>query len=185
MLTQTDARRRITLPPATGIKPGDTVEIEVLEDGRILLIPVETIPRHQLWAWTTDSKQAIVSPWKTRALRRWSKQPRPPATWPRDGRMRIEIRPAFDEAVMSAEPPVRKAAAKMLVLLQSLEFVDRWKHPGLNFEKLHGMIEPGTGHQLYSLRVTASARAVTCRLNGPTLVLVSLHVQHDKAYRKR
>jgi bifunctional DNA-binding transcriptional regulator/antitoxin component of YhaV-PrlF toxin-antitoxin module len=60
MLTQTDSRRRITLPPATGIKPGDTVEIEVLEDGRILLIPVETIPRHQLWAWTAESKQAIT-----------------------------------------------------------------------------------------------------------------------------
>lgn len=60
MLTQTDSRRRITLPPAPGIKPGDTLEIEVLEDGRILLIPVETIPRHQLWAWTAGSKQAIV-----------------------------------------------------------------------------------------------------------------------------
>ncbi len=60
MLTQTDSRRRITLPPATGIKPGDTVEIEVLEDGRIMLIPVEPIPRHQLWAWTVESKQAIT-----------------------------------------------------------------------------------------------------------------------------
>ena len=60
MLTQTDSRRRITLPPTTGIKPADTVEIEVLEDGRILLIPMETIPRHQLWAWTADSKQTIV-----------------------------------------------------------------------------------------------------------------------------
>jgi bifunctional DNA-binding transcriptional regulator/antitoxin component of YhaV-PrlF toxin-antitoxin module len=59
MLTQTDSRRRITLPPATGIKPGDTVQIEVLEDGRILLIPVEAIPRHQLWAWTVESKQAV------------------------------------------------------------------------------------------------------------------------------
>ncbi len=99
--------------------------------------------------------------------------------------MRIEIRPAFDEAVMAAEPAVRKAAAKMFVLLQALELPDLWKHPGLNFEKLHGMIEPGTGQQLYSLRVTASDRAVTCLLSGPTLVLVSLHVQHDKAYRKR
>lgn len=61
MLTQTDSRSRITLPPTTGIKPGDTVEIEVLEDGRILLIPMETIPRHQLWAWTADSKQTIFS----------------------------------------------------------------------------------------------------------------------------
>lgn len=60
MLTQTDSRRRITLPPATGIKPGDTVEIEVLEDGRILLIPVEPVPRHQLWAWTAESKESIT-----------------------------------------------------------------------------------------------------------------------------
>lgn len=60
MLVQADSRRRITLPPAVGIKPGDTVEIEVLEDGRIVLIPVEAIPRHQLWAWTVESKQAIT-----------------------------------------------------------------------------------------------------------------------------
>jgi len=46
------------------------------------------------------------------------------------------------------------------------------------------MIEPATGEQLYSLRVTGSARAVTCLLKGPVIVLVSLHVQHDKAYRK-
>ena len=98
--------------------------------------------------------------------------------------MRIEIRPAFDEAVMSAELPVRKAAAKMLQTLQALDLPQLWTHPGLNFEKLHGMIEPATGQQLYSLRVTGSSRAIACLLNGPALVLVSLHTQHDKAYRK-
>lgn len=59
MLVQTDTRRRITLPPTAGIKPGDTVEIEVLEDGRIMLIPIEAVPRHQLWAWTSENKEAI------------------------------------------------------------------------------------------------------------------------------
>lgn len=59
MLVQTDARRRITLPPTAGIKPGDTVDVEVLEDGRIMLIPVEAVPKHQLWAWTAESKGAI------------------------------------------------------------------------------------------------------------------------------
>ena len=98
--------------------------------------------------------------------------------------MRIEIRPNFDEAVMNAELPVRKAAAKMLTQLRSLTLQQLWGHPGLNFEKLHGMIEPTTGEQLYSLRVTGSARAITCLLKGPAIVLVSLHVQHDKAYRK-
>jgi hypothetical protein len=98
--------------------------------------------------------------------------------------VRIDIRPAFDEAVMAAELPVRKAAAKMLLLLQSIALQQLWSHQGLNFEKLHGMIEPATGEQLYSLRVTGSARAITCLIKGPTIVLVTLQVQHDKAYRK-
>lgn len=98
--------------------------------------------------------------------------------------MKIEIRPAFDEAVMAAELPIRKAAAKMLLLLQSLDLSQLWKHPGLNFEKLHGMIEPTTGQQLYSIRVTGSARAITCLLSGPTIVLISLHTLHDTTYRR-
>ena len=98
--------------------------------------------------------------------------------------MKIDIRPAFDEAVMKAQLPVRKAAANMLTQLQALTLQQLWSHPGLNFEKLHGMIEPTTGEQLYSLRVTGSTRAITCLLKDPTIVLVSLHVQHDKAYRK-
>ncbi|NVN92455.1 MAG: AbrB/MazE/SpoVT family DNA-binding domain-containing protein [Desulfuromonadales bacterium] len=61
MLLQTDARRRITLPPTIGIKPGDAIDLEVLEDGRIMLIPIEPVPKHQLWAWTVEAKQAISS----------------------------------------------------------------------------------------------------------------------------
>jgi hypothetical protein len=59
MLVQTDARRRITLPPSAKVNPGDTIDVEVLEDGRIMLIPVEAVPKHQLWAWTAESKGAI------------------------------------------------------------------------------------------------------------------------------
>ena len=85
---------------------------------------------------------------------------------------------------MSAELPVCKAAAKMLLLLQSLELPQLWSHPGLNFEKLHGMIEPVTGNQLYSLRVTGSARAVSCLLTGQTIDLVSLLVARRLATKK-
>ncbi|KAB0670141.1 AbrB/MazE/SpoVT family DNA-binding domain-containing protein [Oryzomonas sagensis] len=59
MLLQTDARRRITLPPTAGIEPGDAIDLEILEDGRIMLIPVEPVPKHQLWAWTAEVKQAV------------------------------------------------------------------------------------------------------------------------------
>lgn len=98
--------------------------------------------------------------------------------------MRVEIRPAFDEAVTQEELPVRKAAAKLLLMLQSLDLNQLWNHPGMNFEKLHSMLEPVSGEQLYSLRVTGSARAVTCLSKGPTIVLISLHTQHDTAYRR-
>lgn len=98
--------------------------------------------------------------------------------------MKVEVRPAFDEAVMSAELPVRKAVVKLLVKLQSLDLPHLWADTGLHFEKLVGMIESPSGLQMYSMRVTGSARAVSCLITGPTIVLVSLHVQHDKAYRK-
>ena len=61
MLVQTDGRRRITLPPSVGVKPGDALDLEVMEDGRIMLIPVEPIPKHQLWAWTAETKAAITA----------------------------------------------------------------------------------------------------------------------------
>lgn len=77
---------------------------------------------------------------------------------------------------MAAELPVRKAAAKMLQLLCSLDLPQLWSHPGLNFEKLHGLIEPASGEQLYSLRLGSAARVIACLRQGPTLVLVSLHV---------
>lgn len=61
MLVQTDSRRRITLPASLAIKAGDALDLEVLEDGRIVLVPIEPVPRHQLWAWTTESKAAITA----------------------------------------------------------------------------------------------------------------------------
>ena len=63
MLLQTDARRRITLPPSLGIQPGDAIDLEILADGRIMLIPVEPVPKHQMWAWTTESKLPSRHPW--------------------------------------------------------------------------------------------------------------------------
>jgi len=67
MLIQADARRRITLPPSLGIQPGDAIDLEILEDGRIILIPVEAVPKHQMWAWTAENKQAIVTSLTIRA----------------------------------------------------------------------------------------------------------------------
>jgi len=42
---------------------------------------------------------------------------------------------------------------------------------------------PETGDQLYSIRISRSARALACLNDGPALVLVTLYVRHDEAYR--
>lgn len=99
--------------------------------------------------------------------------------------MRVEIRPGFDEEVIASELPIRKAVAKTVKILQGMTNINQlMNHQGLNFEKLHGFIHPETGDQLYSIRITQSARALTCLLNVPAIVLVSLHTEHDEAYRK-
>jgi hypothetical protein len=97
--------------------------------------------------------------------------------------VRIEVRPGFDAAVRTSEQPIRIAVVKTLRLLQGIEYPQFLSHPGLHFEKLHGFIEPETGDQLYSIRIFKSARALMCLNDGPTLVLVTLHVRHDEAYR--
>jgi len=60
MLVKTDERRRITIPPEAGIRPGETVDLEVLPDGRVLLVPMITIPKHQLWAWTPENRKKVA-----------------------------------------------------------------------------------------------------------------------------
>ena len=59
MLLHTDDRRRITIPTEAGIKPGDTLDLEVLSDGRIMLIPMANVPRHHLWAWTPENQKKV------------------------------------------------------------------------------------------------------------------------------
>ena len=60
MLLKTDERRRITIPPEAGISPGETIDLEVLPDGRVLLVPMITIPKHQLWAWTPENRKKVA-----------------------------------------------------------------------------------------------------------------------------
>ena len=60
MLLHIDSRKRITIPKEANLNPGDTVELEVLPDGRLVLVPVATIPKHQLWAWIPENRKAVI-----------------------------------------------------------------------------------------------------------------------------
>jgi bifunctional DNA-binding transcriptional regulator/antitoxin component of YhaV-PrlF toxin-antitoxin module len=59
MLLHVDSRKRITIPKDANLRPGDTVELEILPDGRLVLMPVATIPKHQLWAWTPEVRRTV------------------------------------------------------------------------------------------------------------------------------
>ncbi|GEM_PF-827022 len=55
-----DARKRVTLPSEVGVKPGDLMDMEVLDDGRIMLTPIVKIPRHQMWAWNERFERKLA-----------------------------------------------------------------------------------------------------------------------------
>lgn len=59
MIVKIDSRRRVILPASFGVQPGETLDMEVLDDGRIVLVPVVLLPKHQLWAWEMESMQDI------------------------------------------------------------------------------------------------------------------------------
>ena len=59
IFAQADARRRITLPPGSGIKPGDPMEVDVTSDGRIVITPIVAVPKHQLWAWKPEIMERV------------------------------------------------------------------------------------------------------------------------------
>lgn len=81
--------------------------------------------------------------------------------------------------------PVRRAVLKTIELLSALPDISALgAYHGLKFEMIHGFIEPSSGKQIHSIRVTRGVRAMCCLDEGPTIILVSLHTQHDKAYRK-
>jgi hypothetical protein len=52
ILITPDARRRVTFPSLPGIEPNQTLEIVPEPDGSYRLVPIVTIPKSQLWAWT-------------------------------------------------------------------------------------------------------------------------------------
>lgn len=59
MIILADSRRRITLPAA--ISPNQPLELIAEEDGTYRLVPLTTIPKHQLWAWTPEAQKSIAA----------------------------------------------------------------------------------------------------------------------------
>lgn len=57
MLQLSDSRRRFVMPKEAPIGPNSPAEVSVLPDGRVLITPVRTIPIHEEWAVTQESRE--------------------------------------------------------------------------------------------------------------------------------
>lgn len=55
MLQTADSRRRFVMPKEAKISANMPANVEVLPDGRVMITPLVTIPRHEQWAHTPES----------------------------------------------------------------------------------------------------------------------------------
>lgn len=97
--------------------------------------------------------------------------------------MAVHLTESAKADLVAMQVPQKRAALKAVAIIRSLDRVGLQSHPGLNFEKLSGLVEPNTGQQLWSFRFGKGARAI-CTVDGGVLVVVAtFQTDHDKAYR--
>lgn len=99
--------------------------------------------------------------------------------------MDLDIKPSLLlEALDPATPPaVRKGLAKLVRTAQVLSEQQLRAHKGIHLHRIQHQFDPATGLQLESLEVTEGAR-LKAMVQGPRLVLLSLHTDHDATYGK-
>jgi hypothetical protein len=89
--------------------------------------------------------------------------------------------PEFQANLLALEKNEAWAVLKTLRLLQTLDWPQVHTSKGLHWELIQSRTGPG-GERLYSMRISRSCRAVALR-DGDWLRLLSLHPDHDSAYR--
>ena len=97
--------------------------------------------------------------------------------------MKCRITSEFFRQALAQEKQIRAALRKVIVQLEQLSFLELTRHKGIHWEKLSGLDDPETGNPLYFIRITLPARAIAV-VDKDTLVLLTIHSEHDKAYRR-
>ena len=96
--------------------------------------------------------------------------------------MKCRITNEFFRQALALERQIRAALQKVIVQLEQLSFAELTRHKGIHPEKLAGLEDPETGNPLYSIRITLPARAIAV-MDKDTLVLLTIHTEHNKGYR--
>jgi hypothetical protein len=100
----------------------------------------------------------------------------------RSSRLRLDLNsPEFQEVLFELELPELQRVIRSLRRLRGQDWNGVYSRSGLHWEAI-GHIKAPNGARVYSLRLSQKIRAIGYR-DGDYLRLVSLHPDHDSAYR--
>ena len=100
-----------------------------------------------------------------------------------DDRIRLDLNtPEFQTVFFILEIEDLRQVASALRRLMELTWSALYRHTGFRWEAIEHV--KGPGGRVYSLRLSQRIRATAVR-EGNLLRLVSLHPEHDSAYRRR
>jgi hypothetical protein len=100
--------------------------------------------------------------------------------------MELDIAPSLLLEALDPGTPtaVRKGLSKLVKTAMALTEQELRAHKGIHRHRILNQLDPGSGLQIESMEVTEGARLKAMVQDG-RLVLLSLHTDHDQAYRKR
>ena len=97
--------------------------------------------------------------------------------------MKLDLNfPDFQKDLFKLEKKELYALIKTLQTLSRMDFDQIRRSSGLNLEQIKTM-KTRKGNPIYSVRITRSFRA-TLTIEGDYLRFISLHPDHDSAYKK-
>lgn len=100
----------------------------------------------------------------------------------RGRRVRLDLNsPEFLDVFLDLEMTELKQVVASLRRLRQLDWDSLYMHPGFRWEAIRHLSVPG-GAKAHSLRLGQKMRAIAFR-DGDFLCLVSLHPDHDSAYK--
>jgi hypothetical protein len=98
-------------------------------------------------------------------------------------RVRLDLNsPEFQDVFLRLRAEPLKQVVASLSRLRGLDWNALYHHPGYQWEHIAHLKGPG-GAKVYSIRLSQQMRAIGYR-DGDLLRLVSLHPDHDSAYKR-
>jgi len=101
----------------------------------------------------------------------------------RASRVRLDLNsPEFQDVFLRLETVELKQVVASLRRLSELDWAEIYRHTGYQWEAIQHL-KASNGASVYSLRLSQKVRALAFR-DGDFLRFVSMHPDHDSAYRR-